>query len=749
MASPPAASSASATDDSLFEASSFERVLAQRQPSRWIGWRRRLLVATALVGCLSLFLVIRLLTQAPLIDAQWQAGPAGLPVLQASADSRLKPQLGKALVSVQAGRHRLAFGDGLRLGGPRWTVDDRQRMRQVEARATLNAIFAAGPVTLAFADGSEVRVVPQPRGLAGLGLGFWLLAVPSLLLFLVGAVVLHAKPMACNVLYALMAGCQSISLLWIGVESSSLLAPVPTAFVDDLPWRLGLDLATTAAAVHAFALYPARLPQRVWIGPLAWGAAALALLLAASEALPGVWWWGQGTILALGLAALAVLHASHRAEPNPFTVVMQRFGLAVLGTMVVVDAALVAADWRPAMAEGVAMSAVLVWSLFFASLVVLVPFLSRARRLLREFAMLAGLSTVATSLDLLFVSLFSLEPFASLTLAVFIALAAYAGARQWMLDQMVGSRVMTTERTFEHLYRIAREVQKRPASRAVLLSELLRELFDPLEVVHVPRASRRSKVLAAGSALVVPVHAEDGMPDEAEGRSLVLRFARQGRRIFTHDDARLTDRIVEQLRRAVAYDQAVERGRTEERVRIAQDLHDDIGARLLTLMYKTPDPDIEDYLRQTLKDLKTLTRGLAAGNHRLSHAVAEWKADVQQRLTAAHVDLAWSFPYDEDIELTVVQWSGLTRVLRELVSNAIHHAHASQLEVQASLNAGALSLRVADDGVGRDPAQWSHGLGLGGVRKRVKQLGGQVVWTENQPAGIVCQVHIPEFARPA
>ena len=50
----------------------------------------------------------------------------------------------------------------------------------------------------------------------------------------------------------------------------------------------------------------------------------------------------------------------------------------------VVGGALVAADWQPAMAQGVAASAVLVWSLFFASLMVLVPFLSRARQLLRE-----------------------------------------------------------------------------------------------------------------------------------------------------------------------------------------------------------------------------------------------------------------------------------------------------------------------------------------------------------------------------
>ena len=200
-----------------------------------------------------------------------------------------------------------------------------------------------------------------------------------------------------------------------------------------------------------------------------------------------------------------------------------------------------------------------------------------------------------------------------------------------------------------------------------------------------------------------------------------------------------------QLRRAVAYDQAVERGRTEERQRIAQDLHDDIGARLLTLMYQAPTPELENYIRHTLQDLKTLTRGLAAAEHRLSHAAAEWKADLTQRLTAAHVGLGWSFHFDRDVRLSMVQWSALTRVLRELVSNALAHGQAARIDVAFQLQGGRLTLSVADDGIGRAPQDWSHGLGLGGVRKRVKLLGGTVVWQENEPRGIVCALNVADF----
>jgi signal transduction histidine kinase len=388
----------------------------------------------------------------------------------------------------------------------------------------------------------------------------------------------------------------------------------------------------------------------------------------------------------------------------------------------------------------------MVWYVFLGSLLLLIPFLARSQTFMREFSLLAAISTVATSLDLLFVAVFSLGQFASLTLSLFLSLAVYSGARQWILNHLLGSSMLTTERMFEQLYRIAREVEAHPERTPTLLSQLLAELFEPLEVTVVERASRHTRVAGDGASMLVPVPALSDDPLVPHG-SVMIRFAHRGRRLFTSEDARLTDRIVEQLRRAVRFDKAVEQGRTEERMRLAQDLHDDIGARLLTLMYKAQSPEMEEYLRHTLQDLKTLTRGLAASNHRLSHAAGEWKADLTQRLTAAHIELKWTFVFDEDITLTVVHWSALTRVMRELVSNVIAHAKAQQLEIHFSLDSDRIDLTITDNGMGREPRNWSHGLGLGGVRKRVKQLGGEVEWREVRPHGISCRVVIRELSK--
>jgi signal transduction histidine kinase len=721
---------------------------SRRGPMHWMGWRLRLLVMAALVGCIGIVLLMRTVAATPTLDATWQADVNERVVLAATGDPTLQRHIGRALTGV-VGRDQVfrRVDESALQRAPRWTVDDAARARLVAMHRSLGSAFAQGPVTLQFDGGELVKVEPRPRGLAGLGLLFWPMAALALLVYLMGFIVWVAKPQRRNALYALIALCQAANLLFIALEGLRGLALPEFIVAQDLWLRMGLDIVSAAAIVHSVTLHPRPLAGGGWIAAAVWTLAAALLAYVRFSGAGDVWWWGQGAVIALGVIAIGVLTWSHKREPNPFAAMMRRFGLVTVGSLSLLTIAVAAASGMPGFQHRVAEVGSVVWYVFFASLLLLMPFLVRSSQLLREFALLAGISTVATSLDLIFVAIFSFGQFTSLTLSVFLSLGVYAGARQWILDQLAGSNTLTLERSFERLYTVAREVAAQPHRQGPLMEGLLRDLFDPLEVLRIKRATSCSRVVGDGSALLVPIPLRSAGQAGAEGsrRAWVLRFARRGKRLFTDEDARLADRVAEQLRRAVAYDQAVERGRSEERQRIAQDLHDDIGARLLTLMYRAQSPEIEDYVRNTLKDLKTLTRGLAATEHRLSHAAAEWKADIAQRLTAAHVELGWSFAYDHDTTLTMVQWSSLTRVLRELVTNAIYHAQAGRVEIVASLDDGRLTLMVADDGQGHDPAAWSHGLGLGGVRKRVKLLGGEVQWRENSPHGIRCEVQIDNF----
>ena len=715
--------------------------------SRWMGWRLRLLVLCALLGCLAVFALTRLLSAAPHLPASWRASAQAQVELVSSADPVLALHQGHALVSMSGGGLPAFAVDALAMQrSPRWVVEDSERARQRVMHEQLFNAQSQAMVTLGFSDGRAVTVTPEPRGVTGLPVIFWMLVAFALALYLVSCVVVLAHPSSRNVVYAVMGLCQSANLLFIAVESTIELG-LRTPFLEfDMPARMAFDLITTAAMVNAVCLHPRRLPGSGWIALAGWAIVPLLIGLFAAGLLPHAWWWTQGAVVALGGLAIGLLSWSYQIEPHPFAIVLRRFGTVTLSTWVLLTIALGASSRLSGMPHNIADIGSMVWYVFLGSLLLLMPFLARSQTFMREFSLLAAISTVATSLDLLFVAVFSLGQFASLTLSLFLSLAVYSGARQWILNHLLGSSMLTTERMFEQLYRIAREVEAHPERTPTLLSQLLAELFEPLEVTVVERSSRRTRVAGDGASMLVPVPALSDDPLVPHG-SVMIRFAHRGRRLFTSEDARLTDRIVEQLRRAVRFDKAVEQGRSEERMRLAQDLHDDIGARLLTLMYKAQSPEMEEYLRHTLQDLKTLTRGLAASNHRLSHAAGEWKADLTQRLTAAHIELKWTFVFDEDITLTVVHWSALTRVMRELVSNVIAHAKAQQLEIHFSLDNDRIDLTVTDNGLGRDPRSWSHGLGLGGVRKRVKQLGGEVEWREVRPHGISCRVVIRELSK--
>lgn len=723
--------------------------------TRWMGWRLRLLMLAALLGSIALFLLARWLGDTPHVDATWRVDAQGRIELQASADPALRPHLGQTLLAISSARGGRVEADALMLRrSSRWLIDENERTRQQALHAGIASLVAKGPITLHFADGSSASGSVQPalqrRGSSSLGGVFWLLSAFALVLYLVAMVVVLARPTLANLLYAVMALCQTGNLVLIAIESTLALALPPAVSLLDMPLRMGFDLVTAAAVITAISLHPRRLPGAAQIAAAAWGLAIAFAALPALKLVSAPWWWMQGAVLALGAASIGLLSWSLALAAHPFTLLMRRFGIVALGTLVLLVAASAAASHLPRMQYDIALIGSMIWYVFFSALLLLLPFLSKSQQIVREFSLLAAISTVATSLDLLFVAVFSLSQFASLTLSLFLSLGVYAGVRQWLLNRLMGNSMLTTERMFEQLYRIARDVEAHPDRTAVLLSSLLRDLFEPMEVTIVPRRVSAARVVRSGAALILPVPqlgsaGDDGLQTPL---SIALQFAGRGHRLFTWEDARLADRIVEQLRRAVAFDKAVEQGRSEERTRIAQDLHDDIGARLLTLMYKAPTPEMEEYLRHTLKDLKTLTRGLAATNHRLSHAAAEWKADLTQRLTVAHIELVWHFRFDEDMLLSVVQWSALTRVLRELVSNTIAHSQAQRVEIRFDLQADSAQLTVTDDGVGSNPRNWSHGLGLGGVRKRVKQLGGEVEWRDAEPHGITCVVTLQSFSAP-
>ncbi len=726
---------------------------------RWIGWRLRILVGLILAGCVLVFMLAQWLAGQPRLPVGLRGSPEGMVKLVSSTTPNLQRLEGHALEGLRFEKQGQT-GDisvidvpvdllALQRSG-RWIPESRDYQAYLNTRAGISRLVSAlpkegGTVTLELYNAPDEPVLVAPRGWSGLTPLFWLLSGLALTVIGVGAVVLLAGPQWRNVAFAVLALTQGGHLLLMATESTlELLAPMWFIHLDT-SLRTALDVISGAAMVQVAVLHPRRFSSWSWISVSGW-VAALVLGLSIAHLPPQWrWWWVQGGCTVLCLTAVGLMSLTYRQSPHPFALVLRRFTTITLATWVLLSVAVAASGSRPDMELNVTTFGVMTWHVFFASQLLLSPYLSRSRQILQEFSLLAASSTVAASLDLLFVAVFSLGQFTSMTLSLFLSFGVYLSIRRWVMTNLLSRDPITTERLFERLYRIARELEQHPARLDDLMARLMRELFDPLECTLVRGDVPSCALRGNGGILLVPMPrlapAEPSM-----GKVFLLKHADKGRRLFTSEDARLAERIVEQLHRVLSFDRAVEQGRSEERLRIAQDLHDDIGARLLTLMYQAPSPDIEDYIRHTLQDLKTLTRGLAVGSHTLLDAASEWKRDLNHRLNAARCELDWSLTCEHDLPLTVVQWSALTRILRELVNNTISHAKANRIRISLKLVEDRLDLLVTDNGVGRAPETWSHGLGLGGVRKRVKQLGGTVVWREVDPVGIECKVEVEAFS---
>ncbi|MFF6783771.1 GAF domain-containing protein [Streptomyces sp. NPDC012510] len=84
----------------------------------------------------------------------------------------------------------------------------------------------------------------------------------------------------------------------------------------------------------------------------------------------------------------------------------------------------------------------------------------------------------------------------------------------------------------------------------------------------------------------------------------------------------------------------------------------------------------------------------------------------------------------------------LVAVLRETLSNAARHAHATAVEVTAETDGSRLRLRVTDNGTGIDPAV-TRRSGLDNLRRRATDLGGSFTLTQNQPTGTIAEWTVP------
>ena len=199
----------------------------------------------------------------------------------------------------------------------------------------------------------------------------------------------------------------------------------------------------------------------------------------------------------------------------------------------------------------------------------------------------------------------------------------------------------------------------------------------------------------------------------------------------------------------------VEQVTRQERKRIAGDLHDDLGAKLLTIVHTSDSERISTLAREALEEMRLSVRGLTGKSVKLIDALGDWRAEVVGRLSQTGVESEWSAPTDELTQsLSARAYVQTTRILREAVSNIIKHSGASRCSIRCLVSNGDFQLAIQDNGRGIPlelDGRLDRGHGMASMKHRAKQLQGQCLVESGPGYGTVIRLTLPleQQANPA
>jgi two-component system sensor histidine kinase UhpB len=229
----------------------------------------------------------------------------------------------------------------------------------------------------------------------------------------------------------------------------------------------------------------------------------------------------------------------------------------------------------------------------------------------------------------------------------------------------------------------------------------------------------------------------------------------------------MAERLAAMDRRNAALEAQLIALQDEERADLARDLHDEMGPHLFSvnidaeivggLLGRGRDEEVRERLRaiqgavgrmqRLVREILGRLRPTRATELGLNAAIADlvvfWRA--RRPDIAVTLDLAHEAGLAEPLKDTIY------RVVQEALSNAMRHADATRVEIAVALTApGEVTARIADDGA-RRAANPDGGLGLVGMRERVRASGGTLRIDEGgaEETGWTVTARLPIAASPA
>jgi signal transduction histidine kinase len=253
-------------------------------------------------------------------------------------------------------------------------------------------------------------------------------------------------------------------------------------------------------------------------------------------------------------------------------------------------------------------------------------------------------------------------------------------------------------------------------------------------------------------------------PLVAKGKTVgALALGRRSLRAVTPEERSLLTAIGHQVGMAVEnahlYEQAQQLAVMKERGRLARDLHDSVtqalyGATLYSeaaaRQLSSGDRDLAvAHLREIRSTTEEALREMRLLIFELRPPILSQEglsSALQARLDAVEgrVGLETRFLGDGVGRLSPQVEEALYRIAQEALNNALKHAQARSITVKLGREGQRVSLEIADDGLGFDPAAVREcgGFGLRGMEERAARLGGTLTVQSRPGAGTTIKVEV-------
>ena len=184
--------------------------------------------------------------------------------------------------------------------------------------------------------------------------------------------------------------------------------------------------------------------------------------------------------------------------------------------------------------------------------------------------------------------------------------------------------------------------------------------------------------------------------------------------------------ILEQHHQALAQ-QARQEAVTSERERIMKDMHDGLGSQLVGLMSLVQtapqqQSEIEHELQQALDTLRATIDTLSPSGEDLTTVLAQFRFRHESRFKRAGIQLHWRVKPFSSTEWGSNGLIQFEQMIREIFTNIIKHAGASEIWVDAGTNTEDNFLFIQDNGKGFD-ASGNSGRGLKNLSQRASEIG--------------------------